>query len=185
MRKLNDRQELFCHEYLRDFNARQAAIRSGYSERSAAVSGSRNLRHPAVVAKLRQLMDDRQMRIDLSADYVLQRFLEIDKLDVANILDAQGNVLPVEQWPSDWRRSVAAMDIQEVKSEKATVKKIRLPDKLKNLELIGKHIDVSAFRDRLDLATDDGRELVIYVSSPKAKDGLLHLQRSLAEEQEE
>lgn len=182
MRKLNDRQELFCYEYLKDFNARQAAIRSGYSERSATVAGSRNLGHPAVAAKLRELMSDRKARLETSADYVLRRFLEIDRLDVADILDAEGNVLPIEQWTEDWRRSIAAIDIQELKSDRAVVKKIKLPDKLKNLELIGKHIDVSAFRDRLDAVEDGGRELVVYVTSPRAKSGLGKLKQSLGEE---
>lgn len=179
MQKMTDRQELFCYEYLKDFNAKQAAIRSGYSERSAAVTGSRNLAHPAVGAKLRELIEDRKARLETSADYVLRRFLEIDRLDIADILDVEGNVLPVDKWTEDWRRSVAAIDIQEVKSERAMVKKIKLPDKLRNLELIGKHIDVSAFRDRADVLSADGRELVINVTSPEARDGVQQLRQSL------
>lgn len=182
MQKLSDKQELFCYEYLKDFNASQAAIRSGYSERSAAVSGSRNLSNPAIAARLQMLIEDRKARLETSADYVLRRFLEIDRLDIADILDAEGNVLPVDQWTEDWRRSVTAIDIQEVKTDKATVKKIKLPDKLKNLELIGKHIDVSAFRDRLDAEVGGSRELVIHVTSSKTKNGLQKLQQTLAEE---
>lgn len=184
MHKLTEKQELFCYEYLTDFNAKQAAIRSGYSEGSAAVTGSRNLSHPAVSARLRQLIEERKARLSVSADYVLHRFLEIDRLDIADILDNEGNVLPITAWSEDWRRSVAAIDIQEMRSEGGMVKKIKLPDKLKNLEMIGKRVDVSAFRERAEQAAVDGKRLVINVTTKEGGKHVDTLQHSLIDGKE-
>lgn len=180
MQLLTDKQEMFCYEYLIDFNATQAAIRAGYSLSSASVSGSRNLSNEIVRKRLHELMEERKARVAVSSDYVLLRLLEIDNLDIANILDEEGNVISIKEWSSDWRKSIAAIDISEVKTANALVKKIRLPDKLKNLELIGKHINVSAFRERVDLSDNDGRELVIKVNNASAKDDIVKLQSDLS-----
>lgn len=182
MQPLTDKQEMFCYEYLVDFNATQAAIRAGYRESSASVSGSRNLSNTAVSKRLQELMEERKARVAASSDYVLQRLIEIDCLDVADILDDEGNVISIKDWSEDWRKSIAAIDISEAKTASALVKKIRLPDKLKNLELIGKHINVSAFRERMELSGSDGRELVINVNSTSAKNELVKLQTSLSKE---
>lgn len=47
-RSLNDKQKRFCNEYIIDFNATQAAIRSGYSEKTAGAIGSENLKKPDI-----------------------------------------------------------------------------------------------------------------------------------------
>lgn len=182
MQQLTDRQELFCYEYLIDFNATKAAIRAGYSASSASVSGSWNLSNASVSQRLQELLEERKARVAVSSDYVLQRLIAIDCLDVADILDEEGNILSIKDWSEDWRKSIAAIDIAEVKTANALVKKIKLPDKLKNLELIGKHINISAFRERMELPGVDGRELVINVTNPSAKDELMKLRSSLSKE---
>lgn len=180
MHKLTDKQEMFCYEYLIDFNATQAAIRAGYSAASASVTGSRNLSNASVSKRLQVLMESRRARVAASADYVLQRLIEIDSLDVADIVDDEGNVLPIKDWTADWRKSIAAIDVSEVKTANALVKKIRLPDKLKNLELIGKHIDVSAFREQLKQSNSSPKELVININKADSKKQLTTLKETLS-----
>ena len=182
MQQLTDKQEMFCYEYLIDFNATQAAIRAGYSVTSAAVTGSRNLSHAGVSKRLQELINERKARVTASSDYVLQRLIEIDQLDIADIVDNEGNLLPIKQWTEAWRLSIAAIDISEVKTANALVKKIKMPDKLKNLELLGKHIAVLAFKERMEASGTDGRELVINVTTPQAKDSIKTLKSSLTEE---
>lgn len=179
MQQLTPKQEMFCYEYLIDFNATQASIRAGYSAASASVIGSRNLANVAIGQRLQELMEERKARVEATSDYVLQRLLEIDRLDLADIVDDEGNVLPIKDWSEEWRKSVAAIDISEVKTANALVKKIKMPDKLKNLELLGKHIGVSAFKERTELTSTDGRELVINVTTASAKQEIKHLKESL------
>jgi len=75
-------------------------------------------------------------------------------MDVADILDDAGNILPVRDWPKCWRQTISGLDVNEILSgDVATViKKIKWPDKVKNLELIGKHVDVQAFKDQVGLS---------------------------------
>lgn len=147
---LTDKQELFCLEYIKDLNATQAAIRSGYSEDSASSIGFENLRKPEIQNKLSGLIQARNERLEIDADYVLNRLVEIDQMDIIDILHADGSVKPINEWPQVWRTTLSGMDIAEmVNGDQETIlKKIKWPDKIRNLELLGKHVDVSAFVDR-------------------------------------
>lgn len=171
---------MFCHEYLIDFNAKQAAIRAGYKASSAVVTASRLMATDVVSARIDSLVNERKIRVLASADYVLQRLIDIDQLDIADIVDSEGNLLPIGQWNEAWRLSVSALDVSEMKTASAVVKKIKMPDKLKNLELLGKHTSVLAFKERSEARTSGGRELVINVTSPETRDEILKLKESLS-----
>lgn len=72
MRKLAPKQELFCKEYLVDLNATQAAIRAGYSKRTAKSQGQRLLTHVDIGPRLQELMDKRSKKVEIDADWVLK-----------------------------------------------------------------------------------------------------------------
>lgn len=153
MRKLTNKQKLFVKEYLIDLNATQAAIRAGYSVRSASFIGMELLNKTIVADAIQKAMDKRTERTQINADYVLNRLVEIDQLDIADILNDDGKVLPIKEWPQVWRQSISAVDVQGLLSNEgdiaaSIVKKIKWPDKLKNLELLGKHVAVSAFNEK-------------------------------------
>lgn len=77
MPALTDKQEAFCQEYLLDLNATQAAIRAGYSESTAQEQGSRLLSNVIVASRVRELMSGRAERVQVDADWVLGRLIEI------------------------------------------------------------------------------------------------------------
>ena len=77
MEALTDKQEAFCQEYLLDLNATQAAIRAGYSEATAQEQSSRLLSNVMVASRVRELMAGRAQRVQVDADWVLGRLLEI------------------------------------------------------------------------------------------------------------
>lgn len=148
--KLNDRQERFCLEYVKDLNATQAAIRAGYSENAARNIGCENLTKPNIQKRLAELQDERSNDLKVDARYVLNRLLEIDQMDVLDILNDGGALKPVKEWPSVWRTSLSGLEVIEMLADGDPVgalKKIKWPDKVKNLELLGKHIDVGAFQE--------------------------------------
>jgi len=183
MSSLTDKQELFCIEYIKDFNATQAAIRSGYSKSSGRQIASDNLSKHNIQERIAELMNERIVEVKTDANFVLKRLLDIDSLDIADIVNESGDLLPVKDWPKVWRTSVNAIEIVQMKSTEdviAYLKKIKIPDKIKNLELLGKHIDVSAFKERLELTGKDGKELVVNVVSNKTKDGINKLKDSLS-----
>lgn len=156
--KLTKKQKLFCDEYLIDLNATQAAIRAGYSKKSAESQGSRLLTNGKVVEYLAGKMAKRSEKVKVDADYVLNRLVEIDKMDLMDILDEDGSIKDVSRWPKVWRQFLSGIDVSELfagrgdqKKMVGIVKKIKWPDKVKNLEMIGKHIGVGAFKDVKDV----------------------------------
>lgn len=154
MDKLNDRQELFCLEYMKDLNATQAAIRAGYSEDSAGSIGFENLKKPEIQNRIAGLLEERNNAVKVDAQYVLKRLVEIDQMDVKDILNDDGTIKPILEWPRSWRTTLSGMDITELSNDgdiEAILKKVKWPDKVRNLELLGKHVDVSAFMDKQEI----------------------------------
>lgn len=154
MAKLTDKQELFAREYLKDLNATQAAIRAGYSEKTAKEAGYENLTKPHVLELVAELKAQRVEQTGIDAAYVLRRLVEIDEMDVLDILKDDGGLKMVHEWPKVWRTTLSGLDIlttvtnfDETTMENI-LKKIKWPDKVKNLELLGKHISVMAFREQ-------------------------------------
>ena len=148
-KKLTSKQGAFCEEYLIDLNATQAAIRAGYSKKTAQRIGSENLSKPLIQERIEELKAKRSDSVALDAKYVLNRLVEIDSLDVIDILDDSGCIKPIKEWPKSWRISISGLDIQEMLGDDvmSVVKKIKWPDKLRNIELLGKHVDIQAFND--------------------------------------
>ncbi|MCX3308299.1 terminase small subunit [Pantoea vagans] len=167
---LTDKQEMFCREYLIDLNATQAAIRAGYSEKTANRTGSENLTKPDISQRIINLKSARNERVEIKADYVLHRLVEIDQMDVLDIMTDDMSIKPVSQWPASWRRYLSGFDLAEMfdgrgeeREMVGILKKIKWPDKVRNLELLGKHITVQAFREQgtTSLTGKDGGPLEV------------------------
>ncbi|WP_313679065.1 terminase small subunit [Pantoea vagans] len=153
---LIDKQEMFCREYLIDLNAMQAAIRAGYSENTARKIGSENLSKPDIQNRIAELKVQRNEQINIDAAYVLRRLVEIDQMDVLDILNDDGGIKSISEWPKVWRTTLSGFDINTsvTNFDETTIenilKKVKWPDKVKNLELLGKHISVQAFKEQID-----------------------------------
>lgn len=150
---LTPKQARFVEEYLQDLNATQAAIRAGYSVRTANQQGPRLLESPNVNAAIEARKAARSERTQIDADWVLKRLVEEAEADVADLYDDAGNLLPVEGWPRIWRQGlVAGIDTEVIRAdgvEIGTVQKVRLSDRVRRLEMIGKHVGVKAFEDQV------------------------------------
>lgn len=157
-RPITDMAERYCQEYVKTpDNQAEAAKRAGYASPDNAAS--RMMKDERIQKRIAELMTERNKRLRVSADYVLMRLVEIDQMDVIDILDDEGGLKPVSQWPKVWRTSISAVDINRIRMAmkddeediESTLQKIKWPDKVKNLELIGKHVDVNAFKERLEV----------------------------------
>jgi len=152
---MTPKQQAFVDEYLIDLNATQAAIRAGYSPDTAEQQGSRLLlMNVEVMAAVRAAKAERSERTKVDADWLLLRLTEEAEADLSDLYDEAGALLPVKQWPLIWRRGlVAGIEAVEERDEKGNVvgivQKVKLSDRLKRIELIGKHVDVGAFEDRV------------------------------------
>ena len=136
----------FVAEYLVDLNATQAAIRAGYAKKGAKDQADQLMQMPEVAEAIKAAMEERNKRLQVDADYVLQRLTEIDQLDLADIFDLDGKLMPIRQWPLIWRQMVKEVDMK--------TGKVKFHDKLRALELIGKHVNVNAFREQVNHTGD-------------------------------
>ena len=158
MGKLTPRQSMFVKEYLVDLNGTQAAIRAGYSPRTANEQAARLLANVNISDAVAAGMAKRAAKVEINADYVLARLAEIDRMDVLDIMHDDMTLKPVSAWPSSWRRYLSGFDVAEMKDGQDAIgvlKKIKWPDKVKNLELLGKHIGVGAFSEKVQLSGPD------------------------------
>ena len=154
---LTAKQQRFVVEYLVDLNATQAAIRAGYAAKGAKDQAYQLMQRPVIAAAIKEAMEARNQRTQVDADYVLNRLTEIDQMDLLDILDDDMSIKPLSKWPKVWRQSLSGFDIAEmfegVGKERDLIglmKKIKWPDKVKNLELLGKHVNVNAFRENVN-----------------------------------
>ena len=157
-KKLTAKQEAFCQEYLIDLNATQAAIRAGYSDSTARQIASEMLSKPYISEYISSLKADRMNKTQVDAEYVLKRLIEIDQMDFADILNDDHSFKPINDWPKVWRQYLSGIDLAEMwegngdqREVVGMLKKVKWPDKVKNLELLGKHIDVQAFKEKQEV----------------------------------
>ncbi|MDL9985955.1 terminase small subunit [Providencia rettgeri] len=145
---LNAQMERFCQEYIKaPTNQTDAALAAGYAAGSACKRASQLMKDPRVIDRIAQLMQQRNKRKKLDADSVLERLVNMLDADIADILTNTGDIKPISEWSPIWRKSVAAFDIIDIDGD-TRIKKVKLLDKVKILELVGKHVDVNAFRER-------------------------------------
>src|SRR5713226_8249305 len=137
----------FVEEYLLDLNQTHAAIRAGYSPRSAASIASRLMEKLLVKDAIEKALAARTNRVQVSQDRVVQELLRVALADPAGAFDEKGNVLPIHQMPEDLRRAISGMDVEEIfagsgedREQIGQVRKLRLWDKTKALELLARHI---------------------------------------------
>ena len=140
MAKLTPKQARFCEEYLVDLNATQAAIRAGYSVESAGSIGSENLR---------------SKRTGINADRVLRELGRIAFVNPKDVLDLQTAEVKPDTSDDDLA-AIAGMKVKYVPHkdfdengdpviEQAIEREVKLCDKLKALELCGRHLGM--FKD--------------------------------------
>ncbi|CAD5276777.1 Terminase small subunit [Bosea sp. 62] len=172
-------RQRFVEEYLVDLNGTDAAIRAGYSAKSAKAQASQLLAIPEVQAAVSEAQASRSARTKIDADWVLNRLAEEADADVADLYDDTGTLKPVRDWPLIWRKGlVAGLDVEEVREEGAVVavvRKVKLSDRIKRIELIGKHVGVQAFREQVGIGDPNGEPLKIetirrVIVDPKHRD---------------
>lgn len=148
-----ERHKRFCSEYLKDLNITKAAERSGFSKKTAAQQGVRLLKNVKVRSLIKKLMKKREERTEITQDRVLQELAICGFSDLANHLDINPDTGAImargfKDMPEGSRRALRSIKEDRVikedaKGEQVTVyDKVRfeLHDKLKALELIGRHL---------------------------------------------
>lgn len=156
--KLNDRQEAFCREYLIDLIVTKAAIRAGYSKKTAGQHGVRLLKNVKIQDRIQELKAGREKRTEITADRVLE---ELGKIAFSNIgdfiqmTDSDG-LISMEMLDNLTKDQLACIsEITEYETDRGNKRfRFKLHDKMKALELAGKHLGM--FNENINHRFPDG-----------------------------
>ena len=145
---MTKKQKRFIEEYLIDLNATQAAIRAGYSPDTAKAIGCENLTKPDIRAHIDRAMAERSKRTDVNADRVVQELAKIAFVNATEVIDPKTATVREDALPED----TAAIQSVKVKTfgEDGLEREIKMADKLKALEMLGRHLGM--FKDKLELS---------------------------------
>jgi phage terminase small subunit len=158
---LTPQQARFCEEYVIDLNGAQAAIRAGFAHRSARVTASRLLARDNVAGRVADLKRASFERSGLEADMLLKQLAEQSTADLADIIRVDGSLKPVHEWPLVWRQGlVAGIEVATTtlggdEGAEASLHKVRLADRTKIRELLGKHVKVLAWKEVVEHGVAD------------------------------
>lgn len=148
---MTKKQKRFAEEYLIDLNATQAAIRAGYSPETAKSIGCENLTKPNIRTHIDRAMAERSKRTGVNADRVVQELAKIAFVNAADVIDANDATLKDDAAPED---TAAIQSVKfktfPTKDGEGVEREIKMADKIKALELLGKHLGM--FKDKLELS---------------------------------
>jgi phage terminase small subunit len=144
--KLTAQQEKFCHEYLIDRNATQAAIRAGYSIKTAQEQSSQLLSKLMIKGRVNQLISAELGSIDATAARIKKELTNLAFVNIADAYDQNGALKSFEDMPIELQRAILAVESEELfdgqgknREQIGYTKRIKLTDKLKALEMLGRH----------------------------------------------
>lgn len=142
-------------------DATRAAVKAGYSPSAAP----RLMKTPAVAAAIEDRLEQRMSRLEITQDWVLKRLMQIANADPRKAFHPDGCVKSIHELDDDLAAAVQGIDSVEVRADEESrveIKKLRLWDKLKALELLGRHL--AMFTDRVE----EKRDTTIMVIDPYA-----------------
>lgn len=145
-------KRLFVLEYLADpvMNATQAAIRAGYSERTAKAKASSLLSEPEIKAMVDKEIEARAKRTEITADRVLREYARLGFYDPRKLFNDDGSPKGIHELDDDTAAAICGLDVMEIyeghgkdREFVGYLKKYKLPDKKGNLDSIAKHIGMN------------------------------------------
>ena len=181
----NNNWEITCRAYVLDGLDQTAAFRAGFpknkcKKRIQSVRACILFKRPEVQARIAELMEEKvevaRKEFAVDALYVLGRLIEIDRMDVLDIMTDLGDLKPIKEWPPVWRQFIQQFEVEEIFAGRGDerlnvglLKKIKWPDKVRNLELLGKHVNVNAFKENIGLTGPGGGPVRTITTNMTAK----------------
>jgi phage terminase small subunit len=147
---LTEKQRRFVDEYLIDLNATQAAIRAGYSVKTAREQASQNLTKLNIQQAISEKMAERSKRTGVNQDRIVLELAKIAFVNAADVIDSEDATIKAGATADD-TAAIQSVKVKVIptKEGEGVEREIRLNDKLKALELLGKHLGM--WNDKLDV----------------------------------
>jgi phage terminase small subunit len=167
---LNPKQRRFAAEYLIDLNATQAAIRAGYSAKTADRAGPRLVTHPGVCALIEAGKAKQLQRLDISATRVLAELSRLGFSDLRLMFDPEtGKLKDIRDLTDEAAAALASVEVTRETTRRGDesdsteqVIKVKAWDKLRALEMLAKHLGI--LKDRVSLENPDGSAVTFTIN---------------------
>lgn len=159
MAKLTPKQQTFVDEYLVDLNATQAAIRAGYSVRRASEIGHQLLQKTTVKHAIDKAMAERSRRTGITQDRVLRELAKVAFVNATDVINMDEATIRGDANRED-TAAIASVKVKTIPGEDGDIveREVKMCDKLKALELLGKHLGM--FTDKLNLNAEMAVKIV-------------------------
>lgn len=146
---INEKQRRFVEEYLIDLNGTQAAIRAGYSAKTADVQACRLLRNAKIQQVISERMAERSKRTGVNQDRVVLELARVAFVKMTDIVDSEGCVK--DSATDDDLACIESVKFKSSESDtgSSVEREVKIGSKLKALELLGKHLGM--WNDKLDV----------------------------------
>jgi phage terminase small subunit len=142
--RLSDKHKRFVAEYLKDLDMGEAAIRAGYSPKTARTQASRLLTNVEIRRAVDEGQAKRLEKAELSAVRILEELRRLALSDVGACFDESGNLKRITDLTPEQRASISSVEVI-IKNAQAgdgimdTIHKLRFWDKPKALDILAKH----------------------------------------------
>lgn len=149
---MSKKQDRFVEEYLIDLNGTQAAIRAGYSPKTANEQAARLLANVSIREKISKAMAERSRRTGINQDRVLIELAKIALVNPKHLIDFK-NATVLERATEEDMAAIASVKVKTIPGkggENGIEREVKLYDKLRALELVGKHLGM--FKDRVEVS---------------------------------
>jgi phage terminase small subunit len=148
---MTKKQKRFVEEYLIDLNITQAAIRAGYSPKTAYSIGSENLKKPEIRACIEKAMAERSKRTGINQDRIIMELAKIGLLNPKDLVDFDEATVKEEAAEEDLA-AIASVRVKRfpTKDGEGIEREIKMHDKIKALELLGRHFGM--FKDKVEVS---------------------------------
>ena len=154
MAKLTAKQQRFCDEYLIDLNATQAAIRAGYKRSDYTdTNANKLLENTRIAETIEKAMAERSKRTGINLDRVIQELARIAFVNASDVIDPEDASVRPDATEDDLA-CIQSVKVKTMDGEKGSSieREVKLNDKMKALELLGKHLGM--FKDKIELESD-------------------------------
>lgn len=165
-RPFTPKQERFCQEYLVDFNATQAAIRAGYSAKTAYAIGEQNLRKTEIQLRIQQGRKALADKTEITRERVLQEYANVAFGDIREFFDENNRLKPVQGLSDKAAAALAGVDVDELWGGDIQIgetKKIKRWDKIKALDGISRILGLNA-PDKVAQTDSEGKDVKHYTA---------------------
>lgn len=149
---MTNAQKIFCNEYLIDLNATRAykvAYPNCKKDSTARTNGSKLLTNTNIQSFINRKMEEREKRTEITQDMVIQELARIAFLDIRKLYNENGNLKNIQDIDENTVKAISSLETLEEyegygkdREKIGDTQKVKLLDKTKALELLGKHLGI-------------------------------------------